>query len=179
MYRYYINYIYILVLFKYNWGGVVMKNLKTSKEVEYDTKNTKRALKILKESVRGMTITDIAQELKLNRHTITKILDRLLIEKKVNYDEKGPAKIFYSTGTSKFVGRVDQGKFDKIWIDVFKPKYPGEQHSVRINQTKHDHLIRASSKFRSVGAISIKRRNLITLIRLLKNIARDEFNLKV
>jgi len=157
----------------------MMKEVETSKEVEYDTKNTKRVLKTLKESVRGLTITDIAQQLKLNRHTITKILNRVLIEKKVDYDEKGPAKIFYSTGTSKFVGRVDQGKFDKIWIDVFKPKYPGEQESVRINQTKHDHLIRASSKFRSVGAISVKRRNLITLIRLLKDIARDEFKLKI
>jgi len=157
----------------------VMKEIETSKEVEYDTKNTKRVLKTLKESVRGLTITDIAQQLKLNRHTITKILNRLLIEKKADYDEKGPAKIFYSTGTSKFVGRVDQGKFDKLWIDVFKPKYPGEQESVRINQTKHDHLIRASSKFRSVGAISVKRRNLITLIRLLKDIARDEFKLKI
>lgn len=157
----------------------MMKEIETSKEVEYDTKNTKRVLKTLKESVRGLTITDIAQQLKLNRHTITKILNRVLIEKKVDYDEKGPAKIFYSTGTSKFVGRVDQGKFDKIWIDVFKPKYPGEQESVRINQTKHDHLIRASSKFRSVGAISVKRRNLITLIRLLKDIARDEFKLKI
>jgi len=156
-----------------------MNEAETSKEVEYDTKNTKRVLKVLNESVRGLTITDVAYELKLNRHTITKILDRLLIEKKANYDEKGPAKIFYSTGTSKFVGRVDQGKFDKLWIDVFKPKYPGEQESVRINQTKHDHLIRASSKFRSVGAISVKRRNLITFIRLLKDIARDEFKLKV
>ncbi len=156
-----------------------MIEVETSKDVEYDTKNTKRVIKTLNESVRGLTITDIAYQLKLNRHTITKILNRLLIEKKADYDEKGPAKIFYSTGTSKFVGRVDQGKFDKLWIDVFKPKYPGEQESVRINQTKHDHLIRASSKFRSVGAISIKRRNLITLIRLLKDIARDEFKLKI
>jgi len=156
-----------------------MKDSKTSKEVEYDTKNTKKVLETLKKSVRGLTITDIAQQLKLNRHTITKILDRLLIEKKTNYDEKGPAKIFYYSGTSKFVGRVDQGKFDTLWIDVFKPKYPGEQVFLRINQTKHDHLIRASSKFRSVGAIAIKKRNIINLIRILKDVARDELHLKV
>jgi len=156
-----------------------MKDSKTSKEVEYDTKNTKKVLETLKKSVRGLTITDIAQQLKLNRHTITKILDRLLIEKKTNYDEKGPAKIFYYSGTSKFVGRVDQGKFDTLWIDVFKPKYPGEQAFLRINQTKHDHLIRASSKFRSVGAIAIKKRNVINLIRILKDVARDELHLKV
>jgi hypothetical protein len=151
----------------------------TSKEVEYDTKNTKRVIETLNKSVRGMTITDIAHELKLNRHTITKILDRLLIEKKANYDEKGPAKIFYSGGTGKFVGRVDQGKFDTLWVDVFKPKYTEEEEFVRINQTKHDHLIRASSKFRSVGAIAIKKRNIINLIRILKDVARDELNLKV
>lgn len=156
-----------------------MNEIETSKEVEYDTKNTKRVLEVLRKSIRGLTITDIAQMLKLNRHTITKILDRLLIEKKVNYDEKGPAKIFYSSGTSKFVGRIDQGKFETLWIDVFKPKYPGEQEFVRINQTKHDNLIRASSKFRSVGAIAIKKRNLINLIRILKDVARDEFKLKI
>ncbi|HDM05732.1 MAG TPA: winged helix-turn-helix transcriptional regulator [Candidatus Aenigmarchaeota archaeon] len=156
-----------------------MVAIKTSKEVEYDTKNTKRVLEILNKSVRGMTITEIAQQLGLNRHTVTKILERLLIEKKVNYDEKGPAKIFYSSGTGKFVGRIDQGKFDTLWIDVFKPKYPGEEEFVRINQTKHDHLIRASSKFRSVGAIAIKKRNLINLIRILKDVARDEFGLDI
>jgi len=156
-----------------------MNELETTKEVEYDTKNTKRVIKTLNESVRGLTITDVAQQLRLNRHTITKILDKLLIEKKANYDEKGPAKIFYSAGFGKFVGRIDQGKFDTLWIDTFKPKYEGEQEFIRINQTKHDHLIRASSKFRSVGAISIKKRNIINLIRILKDIARDEFKLKV
>ena len=156
-----------------------MNELETSEGVEYDTKNTKKVIEILKGSIRGLTITDVAQQLKLNRHTITKILDKLLIEKKVNYDEKGPAKIFYSSGKGKFVGRVDQGKFETLWIDVFKPVYSGEDEFVRINQTKHDHLIRASSKFRSVGAIAIKKRNVINLIRILKDVARDELNLKV
>jgi predicted transcriptional regulator len=156
-----------------------MNVFETTKEVEYDTKNTKKVLEVLNNSVRGMTITDIAIQLKLNRHTITKILDKLLIEKKMNYDEKGPAKIFYSSGSSKFVGRVDQGKFDTLWIDTFKPKYTEEDEFIRINQTKHDHLIRASSKFRSIGAIAIKKRNLINLIRILKDVARDEFGLKV
>jgi len=143
-----------------------MNKEKTSKSEEYDT-------------TRGLTITDVASELSLNRHTVTKILDRLLIEKRVDYDEKGPAKIFFSTGTSKFVGRVDQGKFDKLWIDVFQPKYEGEEVFIRINQTKHDHLIRSSSKFRTVGAISIKRKNVINLIRILKDVARDELGLKI
>ncbi|MBD3155624.1 MAG: winged helix-turn-helix transcriptional regulator [Candidatus Aenigmarchaeota archaeon] len=156
-----------------------MKKKKTSKSEEYDTKNTRKIVEILDENPRGLTITDIASELALNRHTVTKILERMLIEKRVDYDEKGPAKIFYSTGTSKFVGRVDQGKFDKLWIDVFKPKYEEEEEFIRINQTKHDHLIRSSSKFKSVGAIAIKRKNVINLIRILKDVARDELNLKV
>lgn len=156
-----------------------MNKKKTSKSEEYDTKNTRRILETLADNPRGLTITDVASKLDLNRHTVTKILDRLLIEKRVDYDEKGPAKIFYSTGTSRFVGRVDQGKFDKLWIDVFKPKYEGEEEFIRINQTKHDHLIRTPSKFRSVGAIAVKRKNVINLIRILKDVARDELNLKV
>jgi hypothetical protein len=156
-----------------------VNEIKRSGEVEYDTKNAQKVLDCLGKSSRGLTITDMAQEIDLNRHTATKILDRLLIEKKVNYDEKGSAKIFYSTGKSKFVGRVDQGKFDKIWIDTFKPKYEGEGVSVRLNQTKHDNLIRASSKFRSVGAVSVRKDQLVNLIRILRDVARKEFGLDV
>jgi predicted ArsR family transcriptional regulator len=152
-----------------------MNDFKTTEEVEYDTKNAKRVLYCLEKSERGLTISDIAQDLGLNRHTVTKLLERMLMEKKANYDEKGPAKIFYSTGKSRFVGRLDQGKFDKIWIDVMKPKYLGEEVSLRLNQTKHDHLIRATSKFRSVGAISIKKSQLVNLIRILRDVARKEF----
>jgi hypothetical protein len=150
-----------------------MKEFKTTEEVEYDTKNAQKVLSVLEKSIRGLTITDISQQVDLNRHTVTKLLDRFLIEKKVNYDEKGPAKIFYSTGDSKFVGRIDQGKFDKIWIDVIRPKYEGEEIAVRLNQTKHDHLIRASSKFRSVGAVAIKRSQLQNLIKILKKVLEN------
>ncbi len=152
---------------------------KRAGEVEYDTKNTGRVLQTLRSSTRGLTITDIASLLELNRHTVTKILERLLIEKKVNYDEKGPAKIFYYTGDSKFVGRIDQQGDETLWLNVFKPNYPGEETFVRINQTKHDHLTRASSKYRTVGAVAIKRKNLINLIRLLKDVARDEMGLNL
>jgi len=151
----------------------------TTEDVEYDTKNAKRVLDLCNKSERGLTITDIAEELNLNRHTVTKLLERMLIEKKVNYDEKGPAKIFYGTGKSRFVGRIDQGRFDKLWIDTIKPRYAGEEESVRINQTKHDHLIRASSKFRSVGAISVRKSQLANLIKILRDVARKEFGLNV
>lgn len=156
-----------------------MKEFKTAKEVEYDTVNTQRILETLEKSVRGLTITDIAVLLNLNRHTVTKILERLLLEKKVNYDEKGPAKIYYSVGPSKFVGKIEQGKWDTLWINTFKPRYPGEEVFVRINQTKHDFLIRSSSKFKSVGAVAIKRSSLINFIRILRDVARKELGLDV
>jgi len=152
---------------------------RTTEDVEYDTKNAMRVLDILNKSERGLTITDIAEDLGLNRHTVTKLLERMLMEKKVNYDEKGPAKIFYGTGKSRFVGRIDQGRYDKLWVDTMKPKYIGEEETVRVNQTKHDHLIRASSKFRSVGAISIKKSQLVNLIRILRDVARKEFGLSI
>ena len=128
---------------------------------------------MLNKSIRGLTIGNIAIELHLNRHTATKILERMLIEKKVNYDEIGPAKIYYSIGQGKFIGRIDLAKFDKLWIDIFKPRYESEEEFVRINQTKHDHLIRSSSKFKSVGAVAVKKSKLTELIKILKNIEKD------
>jgi hypothetical protein len=157
-----------------------MEQVKYSKEVEYDTENAKKVKELLDKSMRGLTIVEIAKQLNLNRHTVTKICERMLIEKKINYDEKGPAKIFYSVGPSKFIGKIVMSPIDYIWIDVFKqPKYPGEEEFVRINQTKHDNLIRASSKFRSVGAVAIKKSNLVELINMLKDVAKKEFNLDV
>jgi len=156
-----------------------MKNIKTAKDVEYDTENAKKIFALLEKSVRGLTISDIANELGLNRHTVTKVLERMLMEKKINYDEKGPAKIYYSTGISKFVGRIEQGKWDTLWINTFKPKYPGEEEFVRINQTKHDFLIRSSSKFKSVGAVAIKKKSLINLIRILRDVAKKEFKIEI
>ena len=157
-----------------------MQKFKTTKDVEYDTENAKKIKKLLDNSMRGLTIVDMANMLHLNRHTITKLCERMLIEKKINYDEKGPAKIYYSVGPSKYVGRIDLSPTEKLWIDVFKqPKYPGEEPFVRINQTKHDNLIRASSKFKSVGAIAIKKSQLINLIRILRDVARKEFGLNV
>ncbi|MEM5843685.1 MAG: helix-turn-helix domain-containing protein [Candidatus Aenigmatarchaeota archaeon] len=149
------------------------------KNIEYDTKNAQKIFELLEKSPRGLTISEISKELGLNRHTVTKLLERMLIEKKVNYEEKGPAKIFYSVGTSKFVGRIDQEKWDTLWFNVFRPKYPGEEEFLRINQTKHDYLIRSSSKFKSVGAVAIKKSSLVSVIKLLKEVAKREFGLEV
>jgi IS30 family transposase len=152
----------------------------TSKEEEYDTRNARRIKELLDKNERGLTIAEIANQLNLNRHTVAKLCERMLIEKKINYDEKGPAKVYYSVGPSKFVGRIDLSPTEKLWIDVFKhPRYSGEEEFVRINQTKHDNLIRSSSKFKSVGAIAIKKSQLINLIRILRDVARKEFGLNI
>ncbi|MEM5799401.1 MAG: helix-turn-helix domain-containing protein [Candidatus Aenigmatarchaeota archaeon] len=152
---------------------------KEQENVEYDTKNTFKIIDLLKNNIRGLTITEIAEKLNLNRHTVTKILEKLLIEKRVNYEEKGAAKIFYYVGEGKFVGKIDQGKQDTLWIDIFKPYYADEEEIIRINQTKHDNLIRASSKYRSVGAIAIRKKSLINLIRLLRDVAKEDLNLNI
>ena len=157
-----------------------MSKFRTTKEVEYDTENARRIKHLLDNSIRGLTIVDMAKQLQLNRHTITKLCERMLIEKKINYDEKGPAKIYYSVGPSKFVAKIAVSPIDYLWIDVFKqPKYPGEEPFVRINQTKHDNLIRASSKFKSVGAVAIKKSQLPEMIKILRDVAKKEFGLDV
>ncbi len=157
-----------------------MEQFKTSKEMEYDTENAKRILEVLTQSERGMTIVEVATKLDLNRHTVTKLCERMLIEKKINYDERGPAKIFYSIGPSKFIGKIMMSPIDYVWVDVFKqPKYRGEEEFVRVNQTKHDNLIRSSSKFRSVGAVAITKSQLAEFIKILKDVAKKEFGLEV
>jgi len=153
--------------------------VKSSKDVEYDTEKARKILELLESNERGMTISEIAKALGLNRHTVTKLCERLLLEKKIDYDEKGPAKIFYSVGPSKFVARIQVSPIEYLWIDVFKnPKYKGEEPFVRINQTKHDNLIRTKNKFRSVGGVAIKKSQLLEVIKILKEIAEKEFDLK-
>ena len=144
---------------------------KRSDEIEYDTKNTQLVLDCLEKNARGATIGEVAEQLELNRHTVTKILDRLLIEKKVDYEEKGLTKIFFSTGSNKFIGKINQGKDNDVWVDVFKPK--NDEEFVRLNQTKHDHLIRSSSNYRSVGAIAVKKDHIDELVEVLKKVKKE------
>ena len=146
------------------------------KKPEYDTRNSKKIIKLLKSHPRGLTIAEISNYLNLNRHTVAKILERLLIEKRVDYEEKGPAKIFYLIGSGKFAGKINQGN-DTIWIDVFRPDF-GEPF-VRLNQTKKDSLIRSSSKYRSIGSVAIKKSSIKKIISILKKVAKEEFGLSI
>ncbi|MFH7903227.1 MAG: winged helix-turn-helix domain-containing protein [Candidatus Aenigmatarchaeota archaeon] len=141
-----------------------------SKQVEYDSENAKKILKLLEKNPRGMTITEISNFLNLNRHTVTKILERLLIEKRVDFDERGPAKVFYFVGKSQFIGKIEQGKDNILWIDLFKPVYEGEEEFVRINQTKKDILIRSKNKYRSIGSVAIKKSKIRELISILEKL---------
>ncbi|MFH8110208.1 MAG: hypothetical protein QXE42_02085 [Candidatus Aenigmatarchaeota archaeon] len=147
---------------------------------EYDIETAKRVINLLKNNPRGLDISEISRELKISRNTAIKVLERLLIEKRIDYVSKGPAKIFFLLGESKFVGRIDLSDTEKIWIDVIYPmdeKY-GEK-LIRLNQTKLDYLSRSSSKFRSVGAIIIDKKNMVNLVRLLRDIAKNEFGLEI
>jgi len=146
------------------------KQIEESKDVEYESENAKKIIKLLEKNPRGMTITEIANALNLNRHTVTKILERLLIEKRVDFDERGPAKVFYYVGKSQFIGKIYQGKDNILWIDLFKPIYEGEEEFVRINQTKKDILIRSKSKYRSVGSVAIKKSKIKELIEILQKL---------
>ena len=145
-----------------------------SASVGYDTKNARNILRLLSESPRGLTIAGISKRLKLNRHTVSNILERLLIEKKVDYDQIGPSKVFYSLGIGKFIKRIDQERGEKLWIDVFKPKYPDKEPFVRINQTRYDYMSKSENKYRSIGAVAIKLSKLPELIETLKSILEND-----
>ena len=50
---------------------------------------------ILRENPRGMTITDISRKMKINRNSVAKYLDILLISGHVEMVTFGPAKVFF------------------------------------------------------------------------------------
>lgn len=147
-----------------------MELFEKTENVEYQTENAKKILKLLEKNPRGKTITEISNSLNLNRHTVTRILERLLIERRVDYDERGSAKVFYYVGKPQFIGKIEQGKENILWIDLFKPAYEGEEEFVRINQTKKDVLIRSKSKYRSIGSIAIKKSKIKELIEILQKL---------
>ncbi len=118
-----------------------------------EEKNAERVLKVLRNSKYGYTVKELSEILNMHRHTVAKILERLLLEKKVEYIEKGPLKIYYAVKEKKkFEERIDVSKYEKIWVDVIERA--DNKIILRINQTKRDVL--AEKKFRSVGAVAIE-----------------------
>ncbi len=58
-------------------------------------KELARIRKILKENPKGMTVTDISREMDLNRNSVAKYLDILLISGHAEMITFGPAKVFF------------------------------------------------------------------------------------
>ena len=129
--------------------------------------NVKKVLDLLKESPRGLTISEISNILNLNRHTVRKILERLLIEKKVNYEEKGPAKIFYFVGEVEEIAKIDLGNEGYISIDKIKSF---DKEFIRISQLKKDSLIREKNKFRIIGSVAISKEKLKELLEIIQKL---------
>jgi len=63
--------------------------------VESYQKELVRIKGILKENPRGMTVTDISREMKINRNSVAKYLDILLISGHAEMVTFGPAKVFF------------------------------------------------------------------------------------
>jgi predicted ArsR family transcriptional regulator len=129
--------------------------------------NEKKVIKLLKESPRGLTILEIANILKLNRHTVKKILENLLIEKVVDYEEKGPAKIFFYVGEVENIAKIEIGKDRFITVDKIKSF---EKEFIRISEMKKDSLIRKEEKFKNIGSIALEKEKLKELIEILKKL---------
>lgn len=73
---------------------------------KYSTNNTKNEMdayqqeiqqiqQILKENQKGMTVTDIARKIKINRNSVAKYLDIMRIRGQVEMITFGPAKVFF------------------------------------------------------------------------------------
>jgi len=62
-----------------------------------DQEKITRIKRILKWRPRGMTISDLSSEMKLNRNMVAKYLEILLISGQVEMEEIGPAKVYFLT----------------------------------------------------------------------------------
>jgi len=59
------------------------------------SKELVRVKEFLRSNPRGMTITEMSREIKINRNSVAKYLDVLLISGQVEMKQLGPAKLFY------------------------------------------------------------------------------------
>ena len=62
-----------------------------------DQEKITRIKQILKWRPRGMTISDLSSQMKLNRNLVAKYLEILLISGQVEMQEIGPAKVYFLT----------------------------------------------------------------------------------
>ncbi len=69
--------------------------LSTYNTVESYQKELTHIKKILKNNPKGMTVTDISREISINRNSVAKYLDVLLISGHADMISFGPAKVFF------------------------------------------------------------------------------------
>lgn len=79
-------------------------------------KEIKRIETILKENPKGMTVTDIARSIKINRNSVAKYLDIMRISGHVEMITFGPAKVFFP---ARRVPVTDLLHFTSDYILVF------------------------------------------------------------
>jgi PAS domain S-box-containing protein len=70
------------------------KNRGLLKDMEPYEKELALVKKVLKENPKGMTVSDISREIRINRNSVAKYLDILLISGHVEMRTIGPAKVF-------------------------------------------------------------------------------------
>ncbi|PVX26032.1 MAG: hypothetical protein CW691_02660 [Candidatus Bathyarchaeum sp.] len=72
----------------------MLKN-KTNQDNNMDQEQIALIIKALRNNPRGMTVTQISKEIDLNRNSVAKYLEVLLISGHVEMKSYGPAKVFY------------------------------------------------------------------------------------
>ena len=73
--------------------------------------------KILKDNSRGMTVTQISKEINLNRNSVSKYLEVLLISGHVEMKSYGPAKVFFSSQRVPMSALIDFSSDYMIILD--------------------------------------------------------------
>ena len=63
--------------------------------MEVDRKELSLIKEVLKSKPRGMTVTEIAKEIKMNRHSVAKYLEILAVSGHIDMKSFGPSKVYY------------------------------------------------------------------------------------
>ncbi len=64
-------------------------------DMEVDRKELSLIKEVLKTNLRGMTVTEIAKEIKMNRHSVAKYLEILAVSGHIDMKSFGPSKVYY------------------------------------------------------------------------------------
>ncbi len=64
-------------------------------DMEVDRKELSLIKEVLKSTPRGMTVTEISKEIKMNRHSVAKYLEILAVSGHIDMKSFGPSKVYY------------------------------------------------------------------------------------